>query len=477
MSAPSHFVSSVGVSVPPESVAGNPQRAAREPRQGIQWLAIGFVAFFLISSWGPLLLRIQGMYVPELVIGFILIHLRICYRRIFHDILACIASPVGVIAAIWLCSITFFGAMQTGAVVGPYSELRSSLILVYASLYFFQFAGRRAGAPVLLHRLAMVALCLEFALELFRVLGTTMGWISPAEDQAVYGVGRSSVPAITIAAAGYLSAQRLNIVALVLVVVIGGVASLGGHRLVLLVTALMALLVPVVGIRILLEAKLARVGALVAVALVLAVLVMVTAQKGWVTEYLENASGIRYRLFEKTQNTLTGLQGGGTLTTMDAGEESIRVAYLYFVLTHGHRLLLPHGLGSREVYGQIGGGFEEVAAEFGLDPANANTHDTSILYYSYHHGLIAAGLVVIAGLFLVCRRLVRVAGVADFLMTGICLTAILAVDLFYPPVPGISLCFMYGGLLGIALNPKAFKARSPAGAAMPAASMRAGGPA
>ncbi len=414
------------------------------------------VSALLLSTWGPQLLNIAGYYVPELMLIVALLYCQLrgdvwLLRRVAH----CALTGIGAAATAWLVLVAALGVLNTGSVSGPYSEMRSSLILVYALVYYRKYTTSGPGTVRTLHFLILATLCLDFLLLAIQVVKPpyVMQYLAlegkTVEESVDYGLGRFAIPAIGILAAAYLSSREQRVMMLILTLIIGSLSSLGGHRLVLLVTAFSSLFLPVSLLRTSFF-KDAR-QAMIACAGVAAVCLGVYAvyKSGFVERYFDTAAGIRQRLVVRTIDSIEGASSGiSGRGVVDYGDESIRAAYLYYIATQIPRLLLPHGLGSREVEGKIAN-FEDAATKFGVDPRNGNTHDMMILYMVYHHGVFGALLWFGYTGMLLLNRWNTVSGVGNKALFLLPVAGLIIIDLVFPPVPGVGMSFTYGALLGV----------------------------
>ena len=121
-------------------------------------------------------------------------------------------------------------------------------------------------------------------------------------------------------------------------------------------------------------------------------------------------------------------------------------------MTQWPSLLLPHGLGSREVEGRLGAGFADVAFRWRIATKDANTHDNAVLYAAYHHGLIATVLTAMVLGWLLLRRLLVERGILGIASVIVAVGGVVLIDMIYPPVPGINIACIYGLFLGSLLN-------------------------
>jgi hypothetical protein len=439
-------------------------RPARVPRSGRRLenlTLLSVVTVLLLSNWGPAVLNVNGYYAPELLAPPLVIYLWARHPRILRSVLRCIFSPVGVAAMLWLSLVAGIGIALRGSVVGPYSEWRASLALVYAFLLMYTRRGQQGHAwATRLMWVTFAAYCLDALFEFSVIVspGFLGQPIPDAEDAAVFGLGRFSVPALNIVAVSYLAARGRRIVLLAAVLILGGVLSLGGHRVVLAATLISALFVPLVMFDVLHGRKIRGRWFRLALAPMAVVAMIATFRSDMIQSYLDQATGIQNRLFNHTIETLEGIHRGLTRSaSIDYGDETIRVAYAAYVLTQSPSLLLPHGLGSREVEGRLGPEFDEIAMRWRIASENANTHDNSVLYAAYHHGLLMTGLVALMVAWLVLHRLRMERSLLGKVQVGIAFAGVFIIDMIYPPVPGINVAATYGLFLGTLLNPAALR--------------------
>jgi hypothetical protein len=265
--------------------------------------------------------------------------------------------------------------------------------------------------------------------------------------------GRWQINAINLVVVAYLSTATGRIGPLCVAVAIGGLMSLGGHRVVLLAAAASALFLPMAVVTALRSGRAWARWLRVALAPLLVVAIVAGARSSVVQNYLSDAAAIQYRLTVRTVDTLEGLRRGLTgYEHVHFGDEAIRAAYATYMLTEWPSLLLPHGLGSREVMGRLGSGFERVMLRFGVDPRNGNTHDNALLYMIYHHGWLATWVVGSVLLWLLVRRLQSERTLLSRLEVCAAVVGIVAIDLAYPPVPGINIAGIYGMFIGLLLG-------------------------
>ena len=421
-------VSAARRSYPPLMVQWSPRRAER-------FLVGGVAVLLLLSAWGPALITVRGLYVPELV-GFPLIlygHMR--FPRFVGSITQSLLRPGGVIGILWLTWTALLGVIVLGARVGAYSEWRATVVLLGAFLFLRSRRGRERERW--LDRLLWVALAVLCLDTLFAAAGILwpdrFGGVVDDPGGAVFGFGRVSVPAITIVASTYAAAATGRLGLLVVTLVLGGVLSLGGHRVVLAATAVSALTLPLAVGHAVSGREMLRTLRSLGAGLLVLVVSLTLIRPAAVADYLDQASGIQYRLFTRTADTIAGIAGGVTgYSTVDFGEEGLRAAYAAFVLTEWLSLLLPHGLGSREIVGNLGPEFDDVASRMAVSAQWANTHDNALLYAAYHHGLLVTGIVLAITAWLVMRRLRGRGGVADRGLVAVALLGMAVVDLGVP---------------------------------------------
>jgi len=229
--------------------------------------------------------------------------------------------------------------------------------------------------------------------------------------------------------------------------------SLGGHRVVVLATAASALFLPIAVVAALRSGRPWARWLRVALAPLLVLAIVAGARSSVVENYLSDATAIQYRLTVRTRDTIEGVRRGLTgYENVYFGDEAIRAAYATYMLTEWPSLLLPHGLGSREVVGHLSSEFDLVMLRFGVDPLNGNTHDNALLYMTYHHGWLATWVVGSVLLWLLLRRLQAEPTLLGRLEVGTAVLGVVLIDLVYPPVPGINIAGVYGMFLGILLG-------------------------
>ena len=412
---------------------------------------------FVLSSWGPVVLNIGGFNIPEIIILPLAVYL---YFRI-PNLRYCAFSKEALLSACWLFLLSFLGMLRTESIVGPYSELRASLILVCGFILMYKSTDQEKNLTDILFLISFSVLCLDSLLILLQIL--IPGFLNIPEsndffdtrDVSAFGFGRVSIPAISILVSAYLSSRTKRISMLFFVLFLGAILSLGGHRIILLTTAISTLFVPLCIYNIVIMEKLKFKWIKVLQILTYLIVLITFFQSDIVRNYLVGAEFIRYRLFNKTVDTVEGIASGTFGNgTADFGEEGIRAAYFSYLIENSPWLLLPHGLGSREVYGKLGNEFDQIAEKFGASGESGNTHDMAVLYMAYHHGLLITGLLTCFAIFLVYRRLKFARGGIDRAYVITALIGILAIDLAYPPVPGINIALVYGMFLGLLLNQK-----------------------
>lgn len=420
-------------------------------------LAFAIAVLVVTSTWGPVVLNLAGFYVPELAFAGFALYLLRSKPEVSRAVRRTIFSPWAVAGVLWLSFVAALGVWRNGSLIGPYSEWRSSVILLYAFLFFFKYGPGgdstvRWLRRVMIWSLVLDALLVAITLRWPGALGTS----TPADyedhgDAGAFGLGRFALPAVTILGAAYLCARTRAAGLLYLTIALGAGAALGGHRLVLLVTVLCVLFLPLcLGWT---RTRLSRAGRWrLGVATLLVVIAGAwLAQAGYVQRYLEDAGAIRYRLVERSVTVIDGfdqvISGNGP---SDFGDDAIRISYAYFLYTEWFSLLLPHGLGSRETEGRIEG-YTEIRRIFGiLEPGN--THDSAILYYSYHHGTIATAFFGALLMTLFGRRLLQAGSWSERVELALLVGGFFLIELIYPSVPGINLCFVEGAVLGNALR-------------------------
>jgi hypothetical protein len=442
-----------------------PVRVPRSRRRLEDLAVLSVVTVLLLSVWGPAVLKVSGYYAPELLAPPLVIYLLARRPDVLRSILRCIFSPTGVAAALWLSLVAAIGIALRGSVVGPYSEWRASLALVYA--FLLMYTRRRQQGHVWATRLMWVtfaALCLDALFVLTGIVSPGfLGQLNPdAEDGAAFGLGRFAVPALNIVVVSYLAARGRRIVLLASALALGGVLSLGGHRVVLAATLISTLFVPLAMFGVLRARKIRGRWLRLAVAPMVIVAMIAAFRSDMIQSYLDQATGIQNRLFNHTVETLEGvhrgLSGSGSI---DYGDETIRAAYASYVLTQWPALLLPHGLGSREVEGRLGPEFDEVGARWQVASKDANTHDNAVLYAAYHHGLLATGALVLMLSWLLLHRLRMDRGLIGKTQVLVAVAGVMLVDMVYPPVPGINEAAIYGLFLGTLFNPAALRPLPP----------------
>ena len=381
--------------------------------------------------------------------------------RVLRSILRCIFSPIGFAAALWLSFVAAIGFYMRGSIVGPYSEWRASLVLVYGFLLMYTRRGEQG------HRWSTRLMWISFAVLSLDLLLAVLGILRPGflgqplpdpEDAAVFGLGRVSVPAINIVVVSYLAARGRRVALLAVTLVLGGVLSLGGHRVVLGATLISALFLPMVMLGVLRARRVRARWLRLALAPTVVVVMVLGFRSSTIQTYLDEASGIKNRLFNHTTETLAGIRDGLTGSrAVEYGDETIRAAYAAYVLTQWPALLLPHGLGSREVEGRLGPEFDEVGARWRVASKDANTHDNAVLYAAYHHGLLMTALATAIMALLLLHRLRMQRGIVGKLQVLIAVAGVVLIDMIYPPVPGINVAGIYGLFLGILLNPASLR--------------------
>jgi hypothetical protein len=438
-----------------------PVRLVRSSRWLESLAFLSVVTVLLLSTWGPALLRVNGYYAPELIAPFLIVYLWLRRPRVLRSILRCVLSPVGVAATLWLSFVAVIGIGLRGSAVGPYSEWRASALLVYAFLLMYTRRGQQGDLwATRLMWVSFAVLCLDALLVGLRILspGFLGQPIQESNEAAIFGLGRISIPAINIVVVSYLAGRGRRLALLSAALVLGGVLSLGGHRVVLVATAISALFVPLFMVRVLRATRMRGRWRRIALAPAIIVAMIAGFQSSAIQNYLEGAKGIQFRLFTHTFDTLVGIKEGLTGSRpIEYGDETIRAAYAAYILTQWPSLLLPHGLGSREVVGRLGPEFDEVAARWGVESKAAHTHDNAVLYAAYHHGLLMTGVVTIVFGWLLLHRLRIEAGVVGKLHVMVAVAGVMLIDMIYPPVPGINEAGIYGLFLGTLLNPSALR--------------------
>jgi hypothetical protein len=410
----------------------------------------------LLTMWGPAILRIKGFYVPELLVPPLAVYLWCRQPRVVRAIFRCMLSPAGIAGALWLTFVAVLGVLSFKSFVGPYSEWRASILLLYCFLLLYtREAEEHQRWSTRLMWVSFAVLSLDTLLAAAGILRPGfLGMPMPdADEAALFGFGRISVPAINIVVVSYLAARRRRIGLLAAALVLGGVLSLGGHRVLLAATGISALLVPIVMISLLRSRRVSARWLRLVVPIVLILGLIGTFRSSVIQNYLAEARGIQNRLFTHTFDTLSGIHRGVTGSrSIDYGDEAIRAAYAAYVLTQWPSLLLPHGLGSREVEGRLGPAFADVALRWRIAPKDANTHDNAVLYAAYHHGLIATVLTALVLGWLLLRRLLVERGILGLASVIVAVGGVVLIDMIYPPVPGINIACVYGLFLGSLLN-------------------------
>lgn len=420
-------------------------------------MVLSVVTVLLLSMWGPALLLLNGYYAPEVLAFPLLIYLWVRRPRVLRSLLRCVFSPIGIAAGLWLSLVAAIGIAQRGSIVGPYSEWRASLLLIYAFvLMYTRRAPQRQAWTTRLMWVSLAALSLDALFVIASIVrpGFLGQSIPEAEEAAVFGLGRFSVPALNIVVVSYLAARGRRIVLLAAGLTLGGGLSLGGHRVVLAATLISTFFVPLVMVDVLRARRMRGRWLRLTAAPLVVVALIVTFRSNMIQSYLDQASGIQNRLFNHTVETLAGIRHGlAGSASIDYGDETIRAAYAAYLLTQWPSLLLPRGLGSREVAGSLGPEFDEVAARWKISAQNANTHDNSVLYAAYHHGLLMTGLLALIVVFLLLHRLRIERSFVGFAQVLLGVSGVVMTDMIYPPVPGISVAVIYGLFLGALLNP------------------------
>jgi hypothetical protein len=415
--------------------------------------------------WGPALLRINGFYVPEILAPPLAFYLWARHPRVLRSIKRCIFSPLGIAVALWLSFVAAIGVAMRGSLVGPYSEWRASLVLLYAALLLYSRRGEQGDAwATRLMWMSFAALSLDTLLAVLGILipGFLAQPLPEDADAGVFGLGRISVPAINIVAASYLATRGRRVGLLAATLALGGTLSLGGHRVLLAATLISALFLPLAMVGVLRARRMRARGLRLALAALIVVGMVAAFRSEAIQNYLEGAPGIQNRLFNRSIESVVGIYGGLTGSgSIMYGDETIRVAYVAYVLTQWPSLVLPHGLGSREVEGRLGREFDEVATRWRVLGANGNTHDNAVLYAAYHHGLLATGLLVLLSCWLLLRRLRIERGLGARTQILVAVAGVALIDMIYPPVPGINVAGIYGLFLGTLLNPAALRPLPP----------------
>lgn len=433
----------------PPSAAG-PRLLVFSRRRAERAVALSVVTLLLLSTWGTALVNIRGFYTPELLVPPLAFYIIARWPGLARALWRSIMSPIGIMGAVWITFVAILGVLFTGSAVGPYSEWRATLILLFGFLFMYTRTG--AQAEVWATRLMWVslgALCLDVLLIGLGVVWP--GFLGQALPEEVSG--RLQINAINIVVVAYLSTVSGRIGPLCVAVALGGLMSLGGHRVVLLASAASALFLPLAVVTALRSGRPWARWLRVALAPLLVVAIIAGARSSAVQNYLADASSIHYRLTVRTGDTLEGIRRGLTgYENVHFGDEAIRAAYATYIVTEWPSLLLPHGLGSREVVGQLGSRFDLVMLRFGVDPRNGNTHDNALLYMTYHHGWLATWVVGSVLLWLLVRRFQAERTLLARLEVCAAVVGIVAIDLAYPPVPGINIAAIYGMFLGILLG-------------------------
>jgi len=435
-----------------------PGKVRRSSRRLEDVAFVSVVTVLLLTMWGPALLLVNGLFVPEILAAPLALY--VCWRhpRIARWIVRCVLSPEGVAGALWLTLVAAIGVGSTGSLIGPYSEWRASLVLLYS--FIFMYRSPSEQCEIWSTRLMWVS----FGVLGFDALFVGMGILVPGflgqalpdpAEAAVFGLGRVAVPALNIVVVSYLAARAHRIGPLSGALVLGGLLSLGGHRVVLAATAISALFVPLFMVGVVRASRLRGPRWLrVAMAPVVIVIMVAAFQSAPIQNYLQEARGIQNRLFTHTIDTLTGIKEGLTSSrSIDYGDEAIRAAYAAYVLTQWPSLLLPHGLGSREVEGKLGAEFDVVAARWRVASQGGNTHDNAVLYAAYHHGLLMTSLLALVFVWLLLHRLRIERRLLGRLHVLVAVMGVVLVDMIYPPVPGINVACIYGLFLGVLFNP------------------------
>ena len=426
---------------------------------------LSVVTTLLFSMWGPAILRINGFYMPELLAPPITIYLLKRHPHIIRSIWRCIFSPAGVAATLWISLVAAIGVWLRGSFVGPYSEWRASLLLVYSFLLMYAQRGERGHVwATRLMWISFGALSADALLAALGILrpGFLGQPIPDAEEVALFGLGRITVPAINIVAVAYLAARGRRIGLIAATLALGGVLSLGGHRILLAATLVSALFLPIAMVGVFRARRMRARWLRVAVAPLVVVAMVAAFRSSTIQDYLDRATGIQNRLFNHTIETLAGIQSGLTGSgRIEYGDETIRAAYAAYVLTQWPSLLLPHGLGSREVEGRLGPEFDEVGSRWQVPSKNAHTHDNAVLYAAYHHGLLATGVLMLVLCSLLLHRLRSERGLDAQTQILVAVAGVALIDMIYPPVPGINVAGIYGLFLGTLLNPAALRPLPP----------------
>jgi hypothetical protein len=433
----------------------------RSSRRLENFAFLSFVTVLLLTMWGPALLLVNGLYVPEVLAPPLAVYVWARYPHTVRSILRSVFSLVGLAGAFWLSLVAVIGMVSTGSLIGPYSEWRASLVLLYSFIFMYRRGSERG--QVWATRLMFVSFATLSLDALFVGTGILMpGFLGQAlpdpSEAAVFGFGRVAVPALNIVVVSYLAARGRRIGLLAAALVLGGLLSLGGHRVVLAATAISALFVPLFMVGVVRARRMRGRWLRLAVAPTVIVAMAAAFRSSVIQNYLEEARGIQNRLFTHTSATLSGIKGGLTGSgPIEYGDETIRAAYAAYVLTQWPSLLLPHGLGSREVEGRLGAGFEVVALRWGVSSKGGNTHDNAVLYAAYHHGLLMTGFVTLPLAWLLLHRLRIERGLLGGVHVVVAVMGVVMVDMIYPPVPGINVACIYGLFLGTLLNPAALR--------------------
>lgn len=430
--------------------AAGPRRFVISRRRAERTVALSVVTVLLFSTWGSSLVNIRGYYTPELLGPPLAFYLMARWPRVARALWRSIVSPIGIMGAVWITFVAVLGVLFTGSAVGPYSEWRATLILLFGFLFMYTRAGAQAELwATRLMWVSLGALCLDVLLIALGVVWP--GFLGQALPDEVSG--RLQINAINLVVVAYLSTVTGRIGPLCVAVALGGLMSLGGHRVVLLASAASALFLPLAVVTALRSGRPWARWLRVALAPLLVVAIVAGARSSAVQNYLSDAASIHYRLTVRTADTFEGMRRGLTgYENVHFGDEAIRAAYATYMLTEWPSLLLPHGLGSREVVGQLGTRFDLVMLRFGVDPRNGNTHDNALLYMTYHHGWLATWFVGSVLLWLLVRRLQAERTLLARLEVCAAVVGIMVIDLAYPPVPGISIAGIYGMFLGLLLG-------------------------
>jgi hypothetical protein len=412
--------------------------------------ALSVVTVLLLSTWGSALVNIRGYYMPELLGPPLALYLMARWPRLARALWRCIASPIGISGAVWITFVALLGVLFTQSAVGPYSEWRATLVLLFGFLFTYTRTGAQAEAwTTRLMWVSLGALSLDVLLIALGVLWP--GFLGQALPDEVSG--RLQINAINLVVVAYLSTVTGRIGPLCIAVALGGLMSLGGHRVVLLASAASALFLPLAAVAALRSGRRWARWLRVALAPLLVVAIVAGARSSAVQNYLSDATSIHYRLSVRTRDTLEGVRRGLTgYENVHFGDEAIRAAYATYLLSEWPSLLLPHGLGSREVVGQLGTDFDLIMLRFGVHPRNGNTHDNALLYMVYHHGWLATWVVGSVLVWLLVRRFQAERTLLARLEVCAAVVGIVVIDLAYPPVPGINIAGIYGMFLGILLG-------------------------